>query len=102
MSSEIIDVGDVVTLTGTFTESPSSTTKHDPTTVSFSIKEPDGTTTTYVYGTDSEVLKSAVGVYVVDWPATQEGLHRYRWFSTGTGQAAEESFFDVVIQRVGS
>ena len=87
------DIGDLVTLTGTFTDAPTNGTVHDPTTVSVTIREPDGTATTYVYGTDAEVTKASTGVYNCDWSIDQSGQHFYRWFATGTGQASEESSF---------
>lgn len=36
----------------------------DPTTVTFTIDQPDGTTLTYVFGVDGNVTKPMVGVYV--------------------------------------
>lgn len=95
MSEATYDVGDLVQATGTFTDAPTGGSAHDPTAVSFTMKEPDGTRTTYVYGTDAEVVRSATGIYYVNWSATQEGRHYYRWFATGTGQAAEEGSFIV-------
>lgn len=67
----------------------------DPTTVSVTIRTPGDVNTTYVYGTDGEVVKSATGMYYIDVDANAHGRWYYRWFSTGTGQAAKEKEFTV-------
>lgn len=85
--------GEVVRVTGTFTNAVGSAV--DPTTVRFSFKTPLGVTTTYLYGTDAQVVKSATGIYYVDVDADLSGVWRTRWKSTGTGKAAKESFFVV-------
>jgi hypothetical protein len=59
----------------------------DPTTVTFKLMAPDRTTTTYVYGTDAQVVKESVGDYYVDVVPTQAGRWWYQWLSTGTGTA---------------
>lgn len=94
----LYDVGDVVRLDATFTDIDDEPV--DPTTVTFRIREPDGALTAYVYGTDPEVVRSAAGVYHVEWSVTLPGLHRWRFESTGTGQAAEESRFDARASKV--
>lgn len=86
------DVGDLVKLTATFTTAGVAA---DPTAVSVKYKNPAGTTTTKVYGTDVEVVKSSTGIYYIYVSAATEGRWYYRWYSTGTGQAAGESYFDV-------
>ena len=87
------DKGDLVRVTGTFTQ---STTVLDPTTVLFSFSKPDGTTTTtYVYTTNTQLVKDSTGIYHVDLNADQSGVWYYRFFSQGTGQAAQEGEFTV-------
>jgi len=85
------DVGDVVRCTGTFTTAAGVAT--DPTAVNFKVRTPAGTVTTYVYGTDAELVKASTGVYTVDVPLTTTGTWAYRFYSTGTGQAAAEATF---------
>lgn len=68
----------------------------DPTTLTCKIRKPDRTVTTYVYGTDVELVKSATGTYYVYFSVTLDGVHRYRFSSTGTGQAANEAEFEVL------
>ena len=93
------DVGDEVRCTGTFTDADG--TVHNPTAVFFSFSAPSATSaTTYEYGTDVEVSRASTGVYYVDVDVDEEGKWRYRWYSTGTGQAADESYFHAREQEV--
>jgi len=91
--STTYDVGDLVRCTGTFTNAAG--TAVDPTAVSFMLRAPSGTETTYTYGVDAELVRDGTGVYHVDVDADEEGAWYYRFESTGTGQAAEESRFYV-------
>ena len=75
MSVTAIRVGDTRRLTATFTDISDAVI--DPTTITFLMHEPDGTETSYVYGTDGENVKSSTGVYYVDWAITQAGWHRF-------------------------
>jgi len=92
MASEFTQ-GAVVRVTGTFTNAAGSPT--DPTTVIFKFKNPLGVTTTYTYPTDSQLVKSSTGIYYVDVNADISGAWRTRFYSTGTGKAADEDFFMV-------
>jgi len=87
------DKGDLVRLTATFENAAG--TDIDPTAVLFSFINPAGTSTTYTYGTDVELVKSATGIYYVDINASSSGVYRWRWYSTGTGQTAAEGSFTV-------
>jgi len=89
------DKGDLVRVTGTFTDSDG--TAQDPTAVLCQYKNPSGTTTSLTYGTDAELVKSATGVYYVDINANAVGEWWYRFYSTGTGQAADEGSFYVSL-----
>ena len=81
------DLGDTRKLSATFTVAANSPAATDPTTLTFSIREPDGVVTSYVYLTDAELVKDSTGVYHVDWLIAKVGRHTYRW--VGTGAAAE-------------
>lgn len=84
------DLGQLVRITGTFTDSGGTVT--DPATVIFAYKAPGDTAATeYTYGVDAEVVNSGTGVYYVDLDLDEVGTWYYRFYSTGTGQAAEES-----------
>jgi len=87
------ETGDLVRCSAAFIDSDGNYL--DPTAVLFRFKDPAGTTTTYTYGVDVELVKDAVGQYHVDVDADAEGVWLYRFESTGTGQAAGEEAFTV-------
>jgi hypothetical protein len=87
------DKGDLVQCTGTWTDSAGVAT--DPTAVKFSFITPAGVQTNYVYGTDAALVKSSTCVYYVNISAATSGMYQYRFYSTGTGQAAETAVFYV-------
>ncbi len=93
MSVNIYDNGDLIIVSAVFTDSVGAAI--DPSTVTFKFKDPAGTTTTYLYGTDAELVRDSVGNYHVDLSPTVRGDYLYRYESTGTGQAAEEHSFSV-------
>jgi hypothetical protein len=97
MSNSTCDIGDVIRITGTFAQAGSAL---DPTTVSLQVRTPDGTITTYVYPTDSALVRTATGAYRLDYAITLAGQHWYRWVTTGTGAAAEENWFVVRPKQV--
>jgi hypothetical protein len=93
------DVGDEVRITGTFTDADGNA--QDPTAVFFAFLAPSATSaTTYEYGTDAELVKDSTGVYYVDLDLDEAGLWRYRFYSTGTGQAADEGYLHAREQEV--
>jgi hypothetical protein len=89
----IYDIGDVVELEGRFTNADG--TGVDPTTVTVTLRAPDGTETTLTYNTDPEVTKPSTGVYRVTKLLTSAGRWYYRWQGTGVGAAAEFTEFRV-------
>lgn len=76
------------------------TTLHDPTAVFLDVDYPDGTGVTYQHGVDPEIVKDAVGEYhaILD-TAGKPGRWLYRWYATGTGQAADQVPFMVNAKR---
>jgi hypothetical protein len=90
---QIHELGDLVRLSATFLDATTGLPL-DPTTVKLSVKPPAATTTTHTYGS-SAIVKDDVGEYHFDQNANVAGNWHYRWFSTGTGQAAEERKFKV-------
>jgi hypothetical protein len=60
----------------------------DPTGLSVVTRNPAGTETTKVYGTDVEVVKAATGSYYIDIDLTTVGEWAYRWIGTGTNKGA--------------
>lgn len=67
----------------------------DPDVVKFSFITPAGVTTTYTYPTDTALKKDATGEYHVAIDANAVGKWHYRFFATGTGQAAAEGSFAI-------
>ena len=67
----------------------------DPTTVALTVKDPNGTKTTYTYAA-SQVLKDSIGSYHFDVTPTISGSWFYGWQSTGTAAADSEAFFTVL------
>src|SRR5690606_6658159 len=61
MSVQAYDKGDRVQFTAAFTNLAGAAA--DPTTVRFKVKRPDLTETTWVYGTDAQVVRDGVGAY---------------------------------------
>lgn len=84
-------VGNTIRVTAAFTNSAG--TAIDPTAVYCTVLSPAGVTTTYQYGVDGALIKDSTGNYHLDIDASSAGEWRYRWYSTGTGKAAEESVF---------
>lgn len=93
MSANSYDVGDVVRVTGAFTNSAGTAT--DPTTVKHKFTTPAGVTTTYTHGTDAQLVKDSTGNYHVDIDVTAKGKWRYRWEGLGSGKSALEGYFEV-------
>lgn len=89
----IYNVGDLVRVSATWTNAAGTAT--DPTAVFVDYKDPAGDITTLTYGTDPELHKVSAGVYYTDIDADQAGHWHYRFYSTGTGQAANNGTFRV-------
>lgn len=87
------DKGDLIRCSGAFTDADGAA--QDPTAVFFQFKNPSGETTTYTYDDDAELVKVSTGNYRVDVNADEIGTWSYRFYSTGTGQAAGEGQFSV-------
>lgn len=98
MSINVYDVGDLVTVSAAFTDVNGDPA--DPAAVSLAFEDPAGTVTTYVFGTDPEVVKDSVGNYHVDIDADSAGDWHYRWIATGAGQGAQIGQFAVKPRQV--
>jgi len=75
----------------------------DPTTVTFKTHSPCGDIASYVYLTDAEVGKSAVGSYYADITvptSNSAGRWGFRWETTGAGTTiADEGNFIVQLSK---
>lgn len=93
------DLGDLAHITVAFTTSAGVAT--NPTAVNFKYKMADDLTwTTLVYGVDAALVRSSTGNYYVDVNCDAVGIAMYRWWSTGTGQAASQGEFLVYDSSV--
>ena len=88
----MITIGSLVRMSATFTDSAGAAI--DPSVVRFKIRlGAAGTVTTYVYGTDLQLVKDGTGLYHVDWAAGSGGTLHYRFEGAGTATAANEDKF---------
>src|SRR4051794_15649354 len=83
---EVVRLGLTVKVAGVLT---------DPTTLTATVKDPSGTVTTYIYGTDSALVKISTGTFHLDVDATAAGTWNVRLASTGNGKGAEQGAFYV-------
>ena len=90
--ANIYNIGTLVTMRGAFT---SGSTATDPTTLTFKLKDTSGSTTTYVYGTDAELVRDSAGNFHVNYTPELPGNYYYRFAGTGACQAASEGLFSV-------
>jgi len=91
------NLGDRVRCTGTLATTAGTNT--DPTTAYFWFRTPAGVVTTYQYGVDAQLIKSATGIYYVDLDVDTAGIWYYGFYSTGTAKAGGA---DVAITVLGS
>lgn len=88
------DTGDVVRCTAVFTDATGSGV--NPTTVTFTFRDPVGTVVSYIHGVDAVVVRPEAGTYYVDVPVEdQDGVWHIRCEGTGDNAAAAESYFSV-------
>lgn len=69
------------------------TTLTDPTGVNAKVMGPDGVVDTFAY--PGNITKDGVGIYHIDTTVDAEGTWHWRWWSTGTAQAADEGNIEV-------
>lgn len=98
MTISVFQVGDKARLSAAFTDAAG--TAADPGGVQFKLKSPSGAVTTYVYGTDAEVVKDSTGNYHVDWLIAAAGRHYYGFYGITSGQAVAEGEFRAQPSRV--
>jgi hypothetical protein len=72
----------------------------DPQNVFFVYIKPSGELTTRQYGVHADVVRTSTGVYYCEFTLDSGGIWRYRWYSTGTGVANNESSFEVTETTV--
>lgn len=87
------DVGDLVPLRAAFTNAAGAAT--NPATVTFRVARPNGTVTSYVYGTDAALVRESPGNYLVEVLADEAGYWQYRFEGTGAVAQSEDGLFVV-------
>jgi hypothetical protein len=88
---------ELATLTNTFKVNGAAT---DPTTVTLTITEPDGTTTAYTYAA-TEITRTGTGVYTKDVTSDSAGTWQYEWEGTGTATDAVAGTWEVQETSLG-
>lgn len=74
----------------------SATAGVEPGGLTFYLTEPDGTTYSYVRGTNAQLVSGAAsGYFYVAWPTAKEGVHYGGWAGTGSNAGADEFAFHV-------
>lgn len=56
----------------------------DPTTVTFTVRRPDGTSTNYIYGVATEVTRLSLGNFQAVLALANVGTNYYGWAGTGS------------------
>ena len=88
--------GNIIRVAGLFTDDSGAVL--DPTVIKCLVLAPGAVLpTVYQYGVDAEMARDSAGRYHADIDADTEGVWRYRWQSTGNGQAANESAFEIAV-----
>lgn len=94
------DVGDLIKLTGTFTDPDNNDSVIDPTAVRLKIEDPSGNVSKIAYdgddldlSEDARIWRSAEGVYNYNLDIDEAGVWHYRFYSTGVGQASDVYYF---------
>lgn len=83
--AEVQDIGDVVRIRTSPVFANALGVATDPTTVTLTVREPNGTTTAYTYGA-GQLTKAGTGDYYRDVTITAAG--RWAWEFIGTGIVA--------------
>jgi hypothetical protein len=92
--ADVINPGDVVRVTTSPGFKNLAGALTDPTTVRLKWRRFDAVTT-WIFGTDAEVVKDSVGLYHANIAVTEVGMHYFRWEGEGAIAAAEEGSFYV-------
>lgn len=88
-------LGQSVKLTGTFTDAAGAPA--NPTTVTCTVREPDGTETTYTSATTPAVANPSTGTFTLLLAPDASGMWVYRWAgATGTTTPTDEERFHVL------
>ena len=92
--------GALVRVRGTFTDSTGALV--DPAVIKLNYDANGGTETALTYPADAAVVRDSTGAYHCDIDTTAAGgIYKYRWWSTGSGQASGRGQFIVEPSELG-
>jgi len=94
MGLEGFHLGQPTNLDFKVTSSTGSTVLVDPGGLTFYLTEPDGTTYSYVWGTNAQLTTVAAGHFRVSWTVAKRGRHSGGWVATSSHACADEFQFD--------
>lgn len=103
--ANIYQVGDAVRVATSTAFTDATPAAFDPDVVRGKFRDPSGNITTYVYGTDSELVKDGAGDYHFDITVDEAGTWYYRMegeTAGGAAQGAAEGTFEVEASQFGS
>lgn len=93
-------LGSLVRVSAVFTDEAGAPI--DPTTVKCAVLAPGELPAVQTYSAGGgSITRTSAGQYHMDIDAAAVGEYHYRWYSSGTGQAAAESYFMVAPSRFG-
>lgn len=98
--NQIYYPGDRVYIPATFTDADTDSPA-DPDTVTFTLKNPNGSLSTFVFGTASEVTKVSTGTYLCGAIVNQAGVYFVKVSGTGAIAKSVEIQFRVQPFQVG-
>lgn len=85
-------LGSTVTIYGTLLVNDVPT---DPNTLRLEIVDPVGSTTSYIYTSDPEIVRVSTGQFSFDLALTQRGTWSYRWYSNSSLTAFDGGSIEV-------
>lgn len=99
------NLNDVMSVIGRFyVRDPLNTsmrTLTDPTTAKCYVEQPNNTVEVeYTYPSSPEISKLAVGIFMIDIPASISGPWRFRWDGDGAVEASVEGYCVVLPSKV--
>lgn len=97
--NQIYYPGDQVFVPATFTDAETGAVA-DPDAVTFVYKNPDGSLSTFVFGTDPEVVKKSTGVYQCEAIVNQSGTYYVKVSGSGGITKSVEIQFQVQPSKV--
>ena len=90
-----VQEGNLVRVTGTFTNALDDYNPVDPSQVFVYIRDPLGNESTYQYIVDPEVQRDGVGIYYTEVSVTESGNWYFRWYSLTSG--VEQSSTEITL-----